>query len=85
MRQVVENDKRGRVMSLYTMAFIGMAPFGNLFAGALASRIGAPNTLIIGGSFCILGSLLFAKHLPALKRLVEPIYTKAGILPKVHS
>lgn len=85
LQTIIEDDKRGRIMSLWAMAFIGIVPIGNLFAGLLASRIGAPNTLIIGGSFCILGSLLFAKQLPTLRRLVQPIYTKAGILPKVHS
>lgn len=85
LQTIIEDDKRGRIMSLWAMAFIGIVPIGNLFAGVLASRIGAPNTLIIGGSFCILGSLLFAKQLPTLSRLVQPIYTKAGILPKVHS
>lgn len=85
LQTIIEDDKRGRIMSLWAMAFIGIVPIGNLFAGVLASRIGAPNTLIIGGSFCILGSLLFAQQLPTLRRLVQPIYTKAGILPKVHS
>ncbi len=85
LQTIIEDDKRGRIMSLWAMAFIGIVPIGNLFAGVLASRIGAPNTLIIGGSFCILGSLLFAKQLPTLRRLVQPIYTKSGILPKVHS
>lgn len=85
LQTIIEDDKRGRIMSLWAMAFIGIVPVGNLFAGVLASRIGAPNTLIIGGSFCILGSLLFAKQLPNLSRLVQPIYTKAGILPKVNS
>lgn len=85
LQTIIEDDKRGRIMSLWAMAFIGIVPIGNLCAGVLASRIGAPNTLIIGGSFCILGSLLFAKQLPTLRRLVQPIYTKAGILAKVHS
>jgi MFS family permease len=84
IQTIVEDDKRGRVMSLFTMAFLGMVPFGNLLAGSLANHIGAPYTLIIGGSFCILGSLLFAKQLPTIRRLVKPIYTKAGILPKVY-
>jgi len=85
IQTIVEDDKRGRVMSLFTMSFLGMAPFGNLLAGGLAEEIGTPNTLIIGGIFCILGTLLFAKQLPALRRLVQPIYQKAGILPKVNS
>ncbi len=85
IQTIVEDDKRGRVMSLFTMAFLGMVPFGNLFAGSLASKIGAPNTLIIGGCCCILGALLFAQQLPTLRRLIQPIYRRAGILPQIHS
>ena len=84
IQTIVEDDKRGRVMSLFTMAFLGMVPFGNLFAGSLASKIGASNTLIIGGCCCILGALLFAQQLPTLRRLIQPIYRRAGILPQVH-
>jgi MFS family permease len=85
LQTIVDDDKRGRVMSLYTMAFLGTLPFGNLIAGSLASKIGAPNTLVIGGAFCILGSFLFVRKLPALRLLVKPIYTEIGLLPKVHS
>jgi len=49
LQTIVDDDKRGRVMSFYVMALMGMAPFGSLFAGSLASHVGAPNTLIIGG------------------------------------
>jgi MFS family permease len=63
LQTVVDEDKRGRVMSLYAMAFRGMTPFGSLLAGGLASKIGAPNTIMIGGVSCILGSLLFARNL----------------------
>jgi hypothetical protein len=62
------------------MAFMGMAPFGSLAGGSLASRIGASNTLIIGGVSCILGSLLFARKLPLLRKMVRPIYLRKGIL-----
>lgn len=79
LQTIVDDDKRGRVMSIYTMAFLGMMPFGNLLAGALADQIGAPNTLIIAGSACIFGSFLFAQQLPDLRRLVRPVYTKLGI------
>jgi MFS family permease len=82
IQTIVEDDKRGRVMSLYTMAFFGMALLGNLFSGALAERIGAPNTIIVGGIFCIFGSISFSRKLPALRKLVVPIYQKRGILPK---
>jgi MFS family permease len=80
LQTIVEEDKRGRLMSLYTMSFLGILPFGNLAAGALASRIGAPNTVMIGGLFCILGSLIFAKQLPKLTRLIRPVYRKIGLL-----
>jgi fucose permease len=69
-------------MSLYTMAFMGMAPFGSLVGGSLAERIGAPNTLIISGVSCILGAFLFLKKLPALRIMVRPIYIGKGILPE---
>lgn len=85
LQTIVDDDKRGRLMSLYTMAFFGTVPFGNLVAGSLAHTIGAPLTLIIGGSFCILGSFLFAKQLPTLRRLVVPIYQRIGLLDKTRA
>jgi MFS family permease len=80
LQTMVDDDKRGRVMSLYTMAFMGMAPFGSLAGGSLAGRIGAPYTLIIGGTSCILGSFLFAKKLPSIRKMVRPIYIRKGVL-----
>lgn len=80
LQTIVEEDKRGRLMSLYTMAFLGILPFGNLAAGALANKIGAPNTITIGGIICILGSLAFSTQLPRLRRLVRPIYHEMGII-----
>lgn len=84
LQTVVEEDKRGRVMSLYAMAFRGMVPFGSLLAGTLASRYGAPATLMIGGACCIGGSLIFARNLPAMRTLVRPIYQKMGIVPDME-
>jgi MFS family permease len=83
LQTIVEEDKRGRVMSFYTMAFMGTAPFGSLLAGSVAERIGAPHTLLFGGIACILGALWFARSLPALRRDVRPIYVKIGILPEM--
>ena len=83
LQTIVEEDKRGRVMSFYTMAFMGTAPFGSLLAGSVAARIGAPHTLLFGGVGCILGALWFATSLPALRRDVRPIYVKIGILPEM--
>ena len=82
IQTIVDDDKRGRVMSFYMMAFVGAAPFGSLLAGGLASNIGIPNTLIIGGIACILGAIAFARKLPALRKMVHPIYVKLGITPE---
>ena len=84
IQTIVEEDKRGRVMSFYTMAFMGTAPFGSLLAGSLAERIGAPNTLLLGGIGCIAAALWFARALPALRQFVRPIYIEKGILPEMH-
>jgi MFS family permease len=80
LQTIVDDDKRGRVMSLYAMAFMGMAPFGSLGGGSLAVRIGASHTLIIGGALCILGSFMFARKLPLIREMARPIYIKKGIL-----
>ncbi len=80
LQTIVDEDKRGRVMSLYTMSFLGTIPFGNLLGGALADRITAPTTLIIDGIVCILGSIFFGRQLPVLRELVRPIYVERGIL-----
>ncbi len=77
-------DKRGRVMSYYTMAFVGMAPFGSLLAGTLASVIGAPLTVMINGSVVVLGAIWFFTRLPALRRVVRPIYQEMGIIPSAE-
>lgn len=79
IQTIVEDDKRGRVMSFYTMAFMGMLPIGSLAAGILADWIGAPYTLLIGGSFCIIGSLIFRRELPRIRQLLCPVYQKIGI------
>ena len=85
IQTIVEDDKRGRVMSFYSMAFMGVGPFGSLFSGWLASHITAPNTLLINGIFCILGSFIFTKHLPALRVFIDPIYTKNGVASNVNT
>jgi MFS family permease len=83
LQTIVDDDKRGRVMSFFTMSFMGMTPFGSLFAGALAGRIGAPATVQIGGVACLAGALLFAFWLPSFRDKVRPIYTRLGIIPEV--
>ncbi len=83
IQTIVDDEKRGRVMSFYMMAFLGTAPLGSLMAGYLSSRIGAPNTLIVGGICCIGGAVWFASALPAIRRAVRPIYVRLGILPEM--
>jgi MFS family permease len=82
IQTVVSEDKRGRVMSYYTMAFIGMTPFGSLLAGSMAHLIGAPLTVIASGAAVLLGAAWFATRLPAVRREIRPIYRKMGILPE---
>lgn len=84
LQTIVDEDKRGRVMSLYTIAFVSTVTFGNLVAGSLASRIGAPTTLVMGGVICIIGSLVFSRQLPALREFVIPIYSRLGLLNQPH-
>jgi MFS family permease len=82
LQTIVDEDKRGRVMSFYAMALRGMAPFGSLLAGSLAGRIGAPNTLMVGGVSCFLGALMFARRLPLMREIIHPIYVRMGIISK---
>lgn len=82
IQTLVDENMRGRVMSYYTMAFVGMAPFGSLMAGALAHAIGAPRTVIVSGIACILGSVWFTSRLPAIRKDMRPIYERLGIVPQ---
>ncbi len=82
LQTIVDDDKRGRVMSFYAMAFMGAAPFGSFFAGILANSIGAPNTIMIGGIACVTGALVFARQLPKLGKQIHPIYVKLGFIPQ---
>ena len=81
IQTLVPEDKRSRVMSYYTMAFVGMAPFGSLLAGGLAHYLGAPHTVMITGACCLLGSVWFTFELPAVRKVMRPIYVEMGIIP----
>jgi MFS family permease len=85
IQSLVPEDKRARVMSYYTTAFFGAAPFGCLLAGMMASRIGAPHTVIITGIFCIAGALWFAREQPKIRAVMKPIYEAKGLLPRAGS
>lgn len=83
IQTIVDEEKRGRVMSFYTMSFLGTAPFGSLLAGWLSTRIGAPQTVVFSGMLCLATAVWFSRELPAIRALVRPIYMKMGILPAV--
>jgi MFS family permease len=83
LQTITDDDKRGRVMSFYTIAIMGTAPFGSLLAGYLAKLIGTPATILISGATCLAGALIFLKKLPELKTIVRPVYVKMGIIPEV--
>lgn len=85
LQTLVDDDKRGRVMSLYVMAFMGTAPFGSFMAGTLASTIGAPYTVLSSGAICLIGAIIFYKNLPELRKHIRPVYVKKGIIPEVST
>jgi MFS family permease len=80
VQTLVKENMRGRVMSYYTMAFVGMAPFGSLLAGALAHFFSAPTAIMFTGSCCVLGALWFTTQLPAMRAIMRPIYVEMGLL-----
>jgi MFS family permease len=80
IQTLVPEDKRGRVMSYYTMAFVGMTPFGSLLAGALAHRLGAPHAVMITGAFCVAGAVWFSTQLKSIRKIMRPIYVEMGII-----
>jgi MFS family permease len=83
IQTIVREEMRGRVMAFYVMAFMGTAPFGSLLAGALAARVGTPETVLLGGLACAVGAAVFAMRLPALRAVVRPIYQEKGIIPVI--
>ena len=81
IQTLVTEDKRSRVMSYYTMAFVGMAPFGSLLAGWMAHHIGAPHTVMLTGAACVLGAIWFSTQLASVRKVMRPIYLEMGIIP----
>ena len=85
LQTVVAPEMRGRLMSLYTMAFMGMGTFGSLMGGWLASRLGAPTAVALGGVGCLAAAAWFETRRPALRALIRPVYQELGIIPEVAS
>src|SRR5206468_9438652 len=80
LQTLADDVMRGRVMSLFTLMLVGMAPFGSLLAGWLADRIGAPLIVAIGGAICAFAALVFARQLPRLRAAARPILIARGII-----
>jgi MFS family permease len=82
VQSMVPDELRGRVMAVYSMMFMGMAPIGALLAGTVAQRVGAPLTVALGGAACILGALVFGLRLPAhrdaARQLIVALQMTAG-------
>ena len=80
LQSIADEDKRGRVVSIYGMCFLGAAPIGNFIAGSVASNIGAPLTLLIFGALCILAALAFALRLESWRAAIRPVYKRMGLV-----
>jgi len=83
MQTIVDENKRGRVMSFYTMSFIGVAPFGSLLIGVSARTLGASRAVILGGLLFMIVAVWFTRQLKTIRNVVRPIYVRLGILPEV--
>lgn len=83
LQTVVDEEKRGRVMSLYTTAFVGASAIGSMTGGWLASRIGPHVTVEIGGAACLVTAFWFARQIPDLRAMIRPVYARLGILPEL--
>ena len=81
LQTIIDDDKRGRIMSFYAMAFMGTLPFGSILAGSLAKLIGPARTILLSGIACLAGSLLFARKLPEIRKVIHPIYIRLGFIP----
>lgn len=82
LQTLSNDDMRGRVMSFYTVAFRGMAPFGSLWAGTFANNFGAPTTVLISGVVCLAAGILFLKNLKIIRIAAKPIYQQKGLIPE---
>ncbi len=81
LQTIADDDKRGRVMSIFVMSFMGLAPFGSLLFGGLADVIGAPYTLLMGGACVLVGGVIFARKFSSVKGMVHRAYVKKGLMP----
>ncbi|HWH40104.1 MAG TPA: MFS transporter [Usitatibacter sp.] len=81
LQTMVDEEKRSRVMSYYTMFFIGVAPFGHFLAGWLAEHIGVANTFIVGGVISLVTGVVFLAQMPTFRSHLRAVYVSRGIIP----
>ena len=80
LQTIADEDKRGRIVAIYGMSFLGAAPIGNFIAGSVASRIGAPHTLLLLGALCTLAAATFALRLASWRSAIRPVYRRLGVV-----
>jgi MFS family permease len=83
LQTIVPSRLRGRIMSLYAMAFMGMGTLGALLGGGIVSAVGAPAAVALGGLGCLVASVWFARQRRTLRDLIRPVYRELGIIPEV--
>ena len=80
LQTLADSEMRGRVMSIFSTMIVGMAPFGSLLMGWAADQVGAPLVVAIGGGFCTVAEIIFARQLPRLRQAAKPILAARGII-----
>jgi len=81
LQTIVDEDKRGRIMSFFTTALLGMAPLGSVMTGYIAETFGLVTAFMLSGGLCLLAGAIFFTALPAMRPLIRPIYVRLNLLP----
>ena len=82
LQTIVDDRLRGRIASFYTLAFLGVAPLGNLVAGAIAAKMGAPFTFALNGLLALAAALWYRRRLPVIRAVLRPMYEELGVPPR---
>ncbi|MFZ3323189.1 MAG: MFS transporter [Usitatibacter sp.] len=84
LQTIVDEEKRSRVLSYYTMSFIGVAPLGHFSAGWVADHIGAPQTFVVGGAISVVAGLVFVLRFGSFRIHLREMYVRRGIIPPLE-
>ncbi|HET9748095.1 MAG TPA: MFS transporter [Casimicrobiaceae bacterium] len=82
LQTIVDDRLRGRIASFYTLAFLGVAPIGNLVAGAIAAKMGAPFTFALNGVLALAAAFWYRRRLPVIRAVLRPMYEELGVPPR---